>query len=218
MIAERVRSFRRASAVELPVQQRERDVVRDPDDAAAASNGPGLFVCGPPTISSSMRRAVDHRDWAISTVTRAIENPRSTDERFEILPGSPMMSATSRAPSRIGSSKRGPSRRLARQQERQEHRGEDRAGHVPARFPDDRIWPPRLDPRIARAIVWGPGHARLRLPYPWRSAIPHAPDHEAPGSSRITSTPDANAFGGHVIGSIATACRRREAGSRVSPV
>ena len=54
-------------------------------------------------------------------------------------------------------------------------------------------------------------------PYP-SGAIPHAPDHEAPGSSRITSTPDANAFGGHVIGSIATACRRRETGSRVSPV
>jgi len=55
------------------------------------------------------------------------------------------------------------------------------------------------------------------MPY-WPSAIPHAPDHEAPGSSRITSMLDANAFGGHVIGSIAIACRRLEAGSRVSPV
>ena len=78
--------------------------------AAAANSGPGSLVCGPPTISSSMRRAVDHRDWAISTVTRAIEKPRSTDERSEILPGSPTMSTTSRAPSRIGSSQRGPSR------------------------------------------------------------------------------------------------------------
>jgi len=48
--------------------------------------------------------------------------------------------------------------------------------------------------------------------------MPHDPDHEAPGSSRITSTPDANAFGGDVIGSIATACRRLEIGSRLSPV
>ena len=54
---------------------------------AAASNGPGSVVCGPPTISSSMRLAVDHRDRAINTVTRAIDDPRSTDERLEICPG-----------------------------------------------------------------------------------------------------------------------------------
>ena len=108
---------------------------------------------------------MDHRDWAISTVTRAIEKPRSTDERSEILPGSPTMSATSRTPSRIGSSHRGPSRSSLGSRMRQDHRGEDRARHVPARFPDDPDPAPRGSCRsFARAIPRWPDHARLRLP------------------------------------------------------
>jgi hypothetical protein len=51
-----------------------------------------------------------------------------------------------------------------------------------------------------------------------RGAIPHRPDHEAPASSRMTSWPDRNAFGGQVIGSMAIPCRRRSGGSSVSPV
>ena len=53
---------------------------------------------------------------------------------------------------------------------------------------------------------------------PSSTEMPHRPRHDRPGSSRITSTPERNAFGGHVIGSIAIPCRRRSSGSSVSPV
>jgi hypothetical protein len=51
-----------------------------------------------------------------------------------------------------------------------------------------------------------------------RGVIPQFPLQEAPGSSRITSEPERRALGGHVIGSMATARRRRERGWTVSPV
>jgi choline dehydrogenase-like flavoprotein len=113
---------------------------------------------------------------------------------------------------------RRPQPNLTGQQEGQDHRGEDRAGHVPARFPETGSGPTGSLPRSRELSVGGPVTLVGASPYLWRRAIPHAPDHEAPGPSRITSMPDANAFGGHVIGSIAMACRRLETGSRVSPV
>ena len=48
--------------------------------------------------------------------------------------------------------------------------------------------------------------------------MPQRPRHDPPGSSRMTSVPVRNALAGHVIGSIATPCRRRSTGSSVSPV
>jgi hypothetical protein len=47
----------------------------------------------------------------------------------------------------------GPEPKFARQQERQEHRGEDRAGHVPARFRDDRTRLHRFRAMIRRVAV-----------------------------------------------------------------
>src|SRR4029450_2080722 len=100
---------------------------------AAASSGPGLSVCGPPTINSSMRRAVDHRDWGISTVTRAVEDPWSTDEHFDLPPGAPRGEHREARPGEWREQKARPEPRSAGQQRRQEHRGEAPPGHVPAR-------------------------------------------------------------------------------------
>jgi hypothetical protein len=47
---------------------------------------------------------------------------------------------------------------------------------------------------------------------------PHIPRQDSPGSSSIRSVPERNASGGQVIGSIATALRRRSGRPTPSPV
>ncbi len=51
-----------------------------------------------------------------------------------------------------------------------------------------------------------------------RGRIPHCALHSCPGCRSITSLPVRSAFGGQVIGSMATARRRRDTSGSVSPV
>jgi hypothetical protein len=110
MIGEPVRSRCSPSAVELPVERRECDVVRDPHDRSSRQQRPRLVGMRAPDDQLVDETGGGPQGLGDQHGHQAIEDPRSTDERFEILPGSPTMRTTRRAPSRIGSSKRGPSR------------------------------------------------------------------------------------------------------------
>ena len=99
---------RRPTGVELPIKQRERDVVDDPDDGAGLQQETPQSVTPPPWIRSTVNAKV----WMsappnmISTSVVAVRC--SAEVRRSMRPGSPMINATSSTASRIGTTRTPP--------------------------------------------------------------------------------------------------------------
>ena len=100
----------RATAVELPVQQRERDVVRHPDDRAGLEQ-----VAGRVRLRAAVDERVDQERGRPQRPDdehgdeRDREHDAAPRERRVIAPGSAAITATSSAPSSSGSAHAGPS-------------------------------------------------------------------------------------------------------------
>ncbi len=78
----------------------------------AASSAPAALTAVPPRISSAMSCVVHHSVVATRSAINVTESVRTGRERRSILPGSPIITATSSSPSTIGTPHRGRTMRL----------------------------------------------------------------------------------------------------------
>ena len=96
---------RRPAAVQLPIEQPERDVVDDPDDGAGLQQETPESVTPPPWIRSTVSPAVWISAPPSMISTSVVANRCNAVVRRSIRPGSPMIKATSSTASRIGTTR-----------------------------------------------------------------------------------------------------------------